>query len=931
MSIGFKGTRWFKCDLHLHTPASQCFQEQSITAVQWVEKAIEQGLDCVAITDHNTGEWVDAIKQAAIGTSLTVFPGVEITCDPSKIHLLILFNVDKTTEYVNDFIIKCGIDRRMFADKLAGTTQSLFQIAKLANDEGAVVIPAHIDDYNGLASISNENLKTFFELPYINSVQVVHNQFTDKLLQTNTNEELREYLNNYYNNPTPPIDFTLMADWHKPVKKAIDKKLAITTFSDNPHAPQNPKHGIDGIGAHYTWIKMDEKPSLEGLRQAFLLPDFRVKNEFISTNIPYSHPDLWIKSISITDTTFTESPDNLKIELSPQLTTIIGGRGSGKSSILRFIRGIFNRTEDIRELSEIIKNHDDFYKLHDSRTQKGVLKDTSTIVVEFVRNNSIYRITAKNITNSHNQVVVLHKFDAATQAWVEVNSEGYLSFFEFEQYSQKQIYEVAQEPNSLKDRIDKSIPEISNIKSNMEVIKKLFFEKSAAIRTIQQKIAGKGKLQTEITDIDERITLYHKSGIASLLSAKESFTKQDVAINGFIEEAINRETSISKLIDELDIPDIDYSIFDIKHAESLTAESNALLAGYQKIKTELERLKIEAENFRTTFVTSLLTTNWKLEYEQNQENFKAKKIELESQGIDDISNFESLTEAKTLKESDLAKIVTVEANLVTELQERNNLKAEYLQKAKDITALRKQFVETYLQDEKVKVNINAFRNKNDFITKLRTTIQRDKGFDADIDALTNLCFTGIVETNLNKIVNIFKKIKKEEQVTEVTGYLVNLVKGMTESQIDDIELIIPDDEIDIKYKPSGATAFKPLSTASAGQKTTAILTLILAHGKIPLILDQPEDDLDNRLVYELIVDRLKQAKEYRQLIIVTHNANIPVNGDAEYILSMNSESKKIKVFCAGTLEQLEIKKEICDVMEGSEQAFDMRARRYKQV
>ncbi len=96
-------------------------------------------------------------------------------------------------------------------------------------------------------------------------------------------------------------------------------------------------------------------------------------------------------------------------------------------------------------------------------------------------------------------------------------------------------------------------------------------------------------------------------------------------------------------------------------------------------------------------------------------------------------------------------------------------------------------------------------------------------------------------------------------------------------------------------------------------------------------MDQPEDDLDNRLVYELIVDRLKQAKEYRQLIIVTHNANIPVNGDAEFILSMNSESKKIKVFCSGTLEQPEIKKEICDVMEGSEQAFDMRARRYKQL
>jgi len=184
---------------------------------------------------------------------------------------------------------------------------------------------------------------------------------------------------------------------------------------------------------------------------------------------------------------------------------------------------------------------------------------------------------------------------------------------------------------------------------------------------------------------------------------------------------------------------------------------------------------------------------------------------------------------------------------------------------------------------------------------------------------------------LNYILEIFRKIRKGEEVAEVTGYFINLVKGMSEPQLDELELIFPEDEIDIQYKPSGSTAFKPLSTASAGQKTTAILTLILAHGTIPLLLDQPEDDLDNRLVYELIVDRLKQAKRCRQLIIVTHNANIPVNGDAEYILSMNSENKEIKVYCSGTLEQPIIKKEICDVMEGSEQAFEMRARRYKQI
>ncbi|MBW2011361.1 MAG: ABC transporter, partial [Deltaproteobacteria bacterium] len=114
-----------------------------------------------------------------------------------------------------------------------------------------------------------------------------------------------------------------------------------------------------------------------------------------------------------------------------------------------------------------------------------------------------------------------------------------------------------------------------------------------------------------------------------------------------------------------------------------------------------------------------------------------------------------------------------------------------------------------------------------------------------------------------------------------------------------------------------------------GQKTTAILTFIMSHGQCPLILDQPEDDLDNRLVYELVVDRLKKAKEKRQLIVVTHNANIPVNGDAEYVISMDSGSKYFNVFATGSVDQQIIKKEICDVMEGTEYAFNMRAKRYQ--
>ena len=144
----------------------------------------------------------------------------------------------------------------------------------------------------------------------------------------------------------------------------------------------------------------------------------------------------------------------------------------------------------------------------------------------------------------------------------------------------------------------------------------------------------------------------------------------------------------------------------------------------------------------------------------------------------------------------------------------------------------------------------------------------------------------------------------------------------------DYLLIYQDDDLVVSYKPEKAKKFIHLSNASAGQKTTTILTFLLAYGKQPLLLDQPEDDLDNRLVYDLIVARLKVAKSKRQIIVVTHNANIPVNGDSEYIISMNSDTDIIQVNKTGTMDDTEIRQEICDVMEGTKDAFEMRAKKY---
>ena len=105
------------------------------------------------------------------------------------------------------------------------------------------------------------------------------------------------------------------------------------------------------------------------------------------------------------------------------------------------------------------------------------------------------------------------------------------------------------------------------------------------------------------------------------------------------------------------------------------------------------------------------------------------------------------------------------------------------------------------------------------------------------------------------------------------------------------------------------------------------LAFILSYGDEPLLLDQPEDDLDNELIYSLIVRQLRETKSRRQVIVVTHNANIVVNGDAEMVLPLKVECGATRVRRAASIQKKEVRDAICDILEGGQQAFEQRYKR----
>lgn len=927
----FKGARWYKCDLHLHTTASRCFQDREVTAQQWVDRAIEQRLDCVAVTDHNSPNGIEEIQEIAKETKLTIFPGVEITCDSSKVHLLIIFDPSKKAADVGDFLIQCEIKRQNFGSQEAKTDKSINEVTDIALRNNAIVIPAHIDEFNGLESIGNQNLIDFYKRNDINAVQVVHKTFYENEYTNVDIKTVLPYLNDYYYENTPlPIDEATAKKWYNTVKLAKESDLALLTFSDNPHEPKNSKHGLNGIGSRYTYIKMDETPSLEGLRQAFLLPSHRIVNDFVDATSVTEKPEFWIKSITITNTTLTGKIP-FKVGFNPQLNTIIGGRGSGKSSILRFIRGVFNRTTNLANFTDLIKEHNEFYKTNEVKGTEsiGVFNTTSTVEIEFIRKDFLYRVNASNIKSSTNQLIEIHKFDAGL--WTEIEDEEFLNFLEFEQYSQKQIFEISKDPNALLDRIDLNVEEISQLKDKRQVAKENFLKSCSTIRTYQVSLKSRLKLKTDIEDSKKKLETLDKAGIKELMAEKKAFAEEEKLLNDYKEQIqllVNQLDGL-KTAFEIEQPD------DLGFSESNREELKTILSEVKEalsIKaTEYETLITSITQIKTDLETKLTSSQWKQAYTTAKTNYDLKKAELEAEGVDNIDQYESISKEIEDKEEELLALDVIKENESLELVERVKFQEEFIQLSKDITDKRKSFINDNITDDKINVKINPFRNQTSFELQIRKIIGKDTSFEEDFKKLKELCFRGNVEQKIKEVRREFRANFFDDNAEVVRGHFKNAVRDITDAGMDELELFIPEDEVVVEYKPENASTFKSLSTASAGQRTTAILTFLLSFGTIPLLLDQPEDDLDNRLVYDLIVDRLKVAKSSRQIIVVTHNANIPVNGDAEYIISMDSESPHTSILHSGTIEREEIKKEICDVMEGSEKAFKMRSDRYKIV
>lgn len=905
------GSRWWKFDFHNHTPMSDDYGKgpdqanlKKITPQDWLLNYMRSEIDCVAITDHNSGEWVDVLKSALQDLynkkhpdfrRIVLFPGVELTAH-GNIHVLAIFSPDTTTADINTLLGAVGYFSTK--GKSDGCTEStVSDIIRIVNQLNGIAIPAHVDQPSGLFS-------TFTGTTLVHTINSEH-LFCIEISNTQT--------------PKPGC--------YK------DKEWAEVLGSDSHHP--NGAIGQHFPGSHFTWIKMAE-PSFDGLKLALMDGNLSIKRSDETTNDPNHHSSILIEDITVKNAKYLGKGQDFHFQFNPWLNTIIGGRGTGKSTVFEFIRLTLDRKEEIPQSLE-----EDFRKYNQASTNRhdeGLLQSTTQLCVNFIKDDRRFKVTWDESTKKH----TIEEF-TPTGYWQP--SIGIISKrFPVRIYSQKQIFELAKHPAALLTIIDDS--SAVNIIEWSSILDKLiasFLSNRAAQRVLETEILQESAKKGELDDIRRKIEVFERTGHAEILKsyqlAEEKLThikkweKAWVDCNESVKNASDKINSIiiaPQAFNPSSEADQEFLLFQSTINERLLKAKSEIKLIYDGLLSEYNKWVDESPNF-------LIHKNIK----ESQTNYYSLIAQLSAVGTNDPAAYGELLKTKQQLEHDLAKILGKRNELQVLQTTADAQLIEILYHRRTLTKLRRDFLQNILQNNSyVQIDVIPYGNMNTIEENFRNLIGRSNGgFDKDIGSPTS--DDGIlsifknhptlpIEDKVQRIKDTIVKLHRND-VSAVSNVadrrFVSHIQSLKPEQIDRITLWYPEDSIGVKYSLKSGGGFKSIEHGSPGQKTAALLAFILSYGDEPLLLDQPEDDLDNHLIYDLIVTQLREIKTNRQIIIVTHNANIVVNGDAENVIALDIRSGLTRVTHQGGLQDKSLRTQICRIMEGGKKAFYQRYRR----
>ena len=947
-----KGARFFKCDFQVHTPRDMNWtgnkfgvNEEELDSLsdeqksgidldreqfarEYLAKVRDAGLNAIAITDHHDVVFAKIIRRIANEENreiidsgernglVKVFPGIELTLSNPACQSILIFDADFEDQHLDSVIHVLGLTP---SDSYLENTAQTLPISQ-----------THVANLNSL------HLK-LDELTYCKGRYIVLPNLNDggqhTLLRRGFHESYRKmpcvggYVDKQISEETGYQNRINGGDVNYGYKA-----VALISTSDNRFE--------DGreLGKYSTWIKWAE-PTAEALRQACLARESR-----ISQDTPIL-PQTYIDYIDVSGSKFLGS---FKLSFNQQYNALIGGRGTGKSTILEYLRWALcdqtNEYYDRDELSNIEKR------------RAELIENTLTAAEGSVRvglmKNGVKHVVKRDTVSKEISLKI------GEEDFKSVKEEDIRKLLPVQSYSQKQLSDVGVKTEELKRFIEQPI------KDELERIEYEIESQNSKIKSSYSRYMKKREAQLEIENfklesqsLERQITSIRESlvGVSEedqkVIKKKSKYDIEENVITSNNSELLSFEEKVDDLIKSLSLyPDpLPSNIEDLENTDLVKEIHAEITKKFDSIKDLAKQIKSEFTEEGLSQLNSAIG-QWK----NKKESFSVKYEEAKARSQSSQTQLKGIRKIEE-RISEVNKLISERNKLVKEIgepevifQEANSTWKKLHEKK--IQLLNNEADKFYeLSKELISAEVTKSIDLVDFKSTLKKIFEGTRIREDRIDALITQVTRS--ESPLDEYVDIVNEFRllAETRVSEDKSPKKPDTPKLTESgfsedhrrklclqittddwlQISAVELgftpefyYITNDEIGDKIK---------FSAASAGQQATSLLTVLLNQDGIPLMIDQPEDDIDNRAI-DQIVQNIWDAKKNRQLIFTSHNANLVVNGDAELVVCCDYQDAhsqtRGELKEEGSIDKPEVKDEITSIMEGGEKAFKLRKDKY---
>ena len=654
---------------------------------------------------------------------------------------------------------------------------------------------------------------------------------------------------------------------------------------------------LDDVGKEATYLKLGSTPTLEGLRQAFLAPTTRIR-------FPRSLESDWN---SVQGAIFIDSPlpdwprltsvhveggfqDGLDIELGPGLNAIIGGKGTGKSALIETIRHVIEAP--VSRIDDLKKNR-----------QRNFPANADCVIGFVDQSGEIYE--AKRSGGS--TAALLYR--AGTKSDVQVGRR-----IEIRVFGQRELHGLVDEPSELLGFV------AGQAGSDWETVIAAEAVVLGELSTVGTELDGLektvGKLsekQEELNDLKERLERAKEQGVEEHLSRSSKLETAARSVKDALAWPVKIEGKVGELRSLLPHP--------VLQAEP--PPPDALNETLDRLARSLETAtdQITAAVKEVTDVLPAMKTSWDATEASERSDVERH---LADAGITNPQELAGIQGQIAKLNSDLAALPERQAKH----QKASEQRALHMTELGALRRKKSRLIEQSAQNlneglrPRVRVVIDPLADHGPFQQAIEVALRGQKVRKENIEQLASQEPAVLIAAARNGASEIEQLGVSASTAAKVGDLEPSVLRTLEEADT-------PDGiDLEINTAPSGQEEWKSIHDLSPGQRSTALLALALTAGDEPLLIDQPEDDLDNRYIFAEVVQVLARVCQRRQVIVATHNANIPILGDAEMVVALDAGASKGTVLAAGGLENPAVTEQARHILEGGDEAFRARQRRY---